>query len=243
MKARIGVVAALLVMTLSSCSFEEHICGEGEYPVKPVDGGMGGQCVKDGEKPPEGLEAYPKGQVPEVVGDRWDNYWNDKAIQLTKAQNETSALTTLRSTDAPRGWKRIDLAEIGSIAVPRSWSVDDDGESIMLSEGTSSVMVMVESDGAATIYDRAKAIRTYGSGTTDPIFDVDTAAEWPGGTDARYVRTERDQDDGFVSREALLVAAKDGSLIVVQGTTSDSDDDISNTVPGQILRTLLLGGS
>lgn len=243
MRVRVAIATALVAVTLSGCSWEERICGDGEYPVRPVDGGMGGQCIKDGKEPPAGLEAYPDGQVPEVVGDKWDTYWDEKAVQFTKAQEEMSALASLRSTDEPRGWKRTDVGEIGSIAAPADWEVERKGTTTLLTDGQATVEVTLEPGAAGEIYDRAKAIRKEGTDTTDPILDVDTPAEWPGGTGARYVRTNRDQDDGFVSREALLVVARDGSLVVVLGSITDSDDDIANTMPGQILRTLLLGGS
>ncbi len=243
MLARAAAAAVLVVMTAGGCSWDEHVCGGGEYPVKPVDGGIGAQCVKDGKAPPEGFEAYPKGKVPEVIGDQWNIYWSQKQIEVTKAVEQMKALTTLRSVDEPRGWNRVNIGEIGSIAAPESWTVENYGDSIRLDDGTATVEVTLEENGEATIYDRAKAIRKEGTETTDPIFDVDVPAQWPGGTEARYVRTNRDRGDGFVSSEALLVVAKDGSLVVVRGSVSDMDEDIYNTVPGKILRTLLLGGS
>jgi len=46
-----------------------------EYPVKAVGPGGGSACVSDGQEPPDGMVRYPKGQVPERVGDKWDVYW------------------------------------------------------------------------------------------------------------------------------------------------------------------------
>ncbi|WP_062644988.1 SCO0607 family lipoprotein [Streptomyces maremycinicus] len=88
----VGVVAAAAVAfaALTGCSLqiEEATCGGGEYPVLAVNNG-GSDCVPDGEEPAPGWARYPKGKVPEKVGDKWDTYWsthtldeNGKIIEL-----------------------------------------------------------------------------------------------------------------------------------------------------------------
>ncbi|MFF0473375.1 SCO0607 family lipoprotein [Streptomyces sp. NPDC004284] len=67
-----GLTATLL---LTGCSLQERVCGSGRYPVKAVGNPDGGDCVADGQEPPEGWVRYPAGQVPEYVGDEWDRYW------------------------------------------------------------------------------------------------------------------------------------------------------------------------
>ena len=53
----------------------DHICEEGQYPVKAVGGTIGGACQQDGTRPPAGYVSYPRGEVPQYVGDKWDNFW------------------------------------------------------------------------------------------------------------------------------------------------------------------------
>jgi len=71
-----GLTAALLAGTLTSCSLlgEEHVCSGGEFPVYATSNSTGATCVKDGDPAPDGFAAYPKGRVPEVVGDRYDRW-------------------------------------------------------------------------------------------------------------------------------------------------------------------------
>lgn len=245
MRAGVTIAAAILALTLTGCGdlLEEHICADGEYPVKPVGGGLGGQCVKNGEQPPEGLEAYPPGQVPKVIGDKWDTYWSKKAMKVTHDQQVEDALAGLTPIDEPRGWKRTNIGEIGSIAAPASWDVDKQASTIRLTRGKAYVEVTVEPDAADSIDPRAEEIREEGTDTTDPVFDIDTLATWPGGTDVRYIRTSRGVvgADGFTSTEALLVVDKDASLVVVRGFLEDAEI-APGSVPSQILRTLLLRG-
>ncbi len=244
MKARTAMAAALLVTTLSSCSWDEHVCSDGEYPVKSANGGMGGACVKDGEEPPEQYERYPEGKVPRVLGDKWDVYWDQKQIEGQKALDQQKALVGLRPDPrAVKGWKRVTVGKVGTIAVPKGWTLATSGNMTTLSRDKQKIEIMVERDGAASIYDRAKAIRAIGTETNDPELDVDTAAKWPGSTTARYVQTDRglkDSDD-VVSTEALLVVTKNDALVVVQGSAIDSE--IQGTDASRILRSLELGRS
>src|SRR5262249_52382457 len=71
-----GIAAAFLA---TGCSFQDAICSSGEYPVTAV-GGIGGACVPVGKNPPAGTVRYPKGEVPQHVGDKWDRYWNNHEI-------------------------------------------------------------------------------------------------------------------------------------------------------------------
>lgn len=76
------IAAALLAGVLSTggCSWQEHICGSGEYPVKAVGSTTGSACVADGQEPPKGYVRYPEGKVPRVVGDEWDEYWSTVVV-------------------------------------------------------------------------------------------------------------------------------------------------------------------
>ncbi len=73
-------VAVLVPLLAAGCSFDERICSSGHYPVKAVGSTTGADCVPDGEEPPEGYVRYPDGQVPEVVGDKWDEYWSTRVV-------------------------------------------------------------------------------------------------------------------------------------------------------------------
>ncbi|MEU6014952.1 hypothetical protein ABZ826_13145 [Streptomyces sp. NPDC047515] len=80
---RIAVGLALVPVTLAvlttGCSLQDAICGGGEYPVLAV-GSAGSACVPKGEAPPKGYARYPKGEVPEHVGDKWDKYWETHSV-------------------------------------------------------------------------------------------------------------------------------------------------------------------
>lgn len=76
----LSAVAALLTLTgCSGLSFQDDICGGGEYPVMTV-GDTGSACVKDGGKVPDGYTRYPAGKVPEKVDDHWDVYWRTHTV-------------------------------------------------------------------------------------------------------------------------------------------------------------------
>ncbi|ROQ35499.1 hypothetical protein EDD98_4563 [Streptomyces sp. PanSC19] len=77
--AAAGLASALL---LTGCGFQIHdrVCGSGHYPVKAVGNTSGGDCVADGQEPPEGYVRYPEGQVPEWVDDEWDRYWSTVVV-------------------------------------------------------------------------------------------------------------------------------------------------------------------
>ncbi|MDH6589811.1 hypothetical protein M2161_008917 [Streptomyces sp. SAI-133] len=82
-----GCVAAALasaaaLVTLTGCGgweYKENICGGGEYPVLSV-GSTGQACVPDGKEPDAGYSRYPKGKVPQEVGDKWDVYWDTHTL-------------------------------------------------------------------------------------------------------------------------------------------------------------------
>ncbi|WP_407547837.1 hypothetical protein QOM21_02475 [Streptomyces sp. Pv4-95] len=86
-----GAVAVIALTGCSGFSFQDDICGDGEYPVMSV-GGTGSACVKDGEKVPEGYTRYPEGKVPQQVDDKWDVYWRthtvDEKGNIVKAPEE-----------------------------------------------------------------------------------------------------------------------------------------------------------
>ncbi|MEU6405828.1 hypothetical protein [Streptomyces sp. NPDC046985] len=89
--AAMAVAAALASVTLAACSGQDAVCGGGEYPVQAV-GGTGSACVPKGQEPSKGYVRYPKGQVPETVGDHWYEYWNTHVIdgngRVTKARSD-----------------------------------------------------------------------------------------------------------------------------------------------------------
>jgi hypothetical protein len=49
----------------------------------------GGACVKNGLAPPSGYARYPKGKMPQHVGDKWDTYWETHTVDAKG--NVTSA--------------------------------------------------------------------------------------------------------------------------------------------------------
>ncbi|WP_326602812.1 SCO0607 family lipoprotein [Streptomyces sp. NBC_01800] len=71
------MTAAALLAT--GCSAQDASCGGGEYPVLAV-GSSGGACVPFGDEPPKGYTRYPKGKVPQHVGDKWDTYWETRTV-------------------------------------------------------------------------------------------------------------------------------------------------------------------
>jgi len=81
-------VSAAMTMTLTGCSIQDAVCGDGEYPVLVV-GSTGSSCVPHNEEPPAGHARYPAGKVPEHVDDKWWVYWNthtlDKNGKIIKA--------------------------------------------------------------------------------------------------------------------------------------------------------------
>ncbi|MYS80649.1 SCO0607 family lipoprotein [Embleya scabrispora] len=68
-----------MVFAITGCSPEHAICGGDEYPVLNV-GSTGRACVSNGDEPPKGYIPYPKGKVPEHVGDKWDTYWQSHTV-------------------------------------------------------------------------------------------------------------------------------------------------------------------
>ena len=75
--AALGVAGVLLS---GGCAFRESICSSGEYPVAAVRSTTGRACVEDGQAPPSGYVRFPEGKVPDHVGDEWDRYWNEHAL-------------------------------------------------------------------------------------------------------------------------------------------------------------------
>ncbi|MFD4862367.1 SCO0607 family lipoprotein [Streptomyces atratus] len=95
-RSAVGLALASVTVALltAGCSTQDAACGGGEYPVLAV-GEAGSACVPDGEAPPKGYARYPKGKVPEHVGDKWDKYWethtvdeNGKAIDIPAESGE-----------------------------------------------------------------------------------------------------------------------------------------------------------
>lgn len=70
-----ALAAAATALAATGCSAQDRVCGSGEYPVKAVGNTTGRACESDGKAPPKGYVRYPKGKVPEHVGDKWDSYW------------------------------------------------------------------------------------------------------------------------------------------------------------------------
>ncbi|MFJ8186625.1 SCO0607 family lipoprotein [Streptomyces sp. NPDC096105] len=68
------------VLALTGCSTQDAVCGDGDYPVAAVGHAGAGDCVSDGDKPSDGYVRYPEGKVPKNVGDKWDTYWMEHAL-------------------------------------------------------------------------------------------------------------------------------------------------------------------
>jgi hypothetical protein len=68
------------VFLVGGCSSANRICGSGRYPVKAVGNTTGSDCVDEGKEPPAGYVRYPKGKVPQTVGDKWDTYWSEVVV-------------------------------------------------------------------------------------------------------------------------------------------------------------------
>ena len=67
----------------SGCSLPpDKICSDGEYPAMVVGdmSGSGTACFKNGQEPTPPYARYPKGKVPQHVGDTWDIYWQSHTI-------------------------------------------------------------------------------------------------------------------------------------------------------------------
>jgi hypothetical protein len=80
----LGATALAATMAAGGCSWNESICGGGQYPVSAV-GSTGRDCAPEGEEPPAGYVRYPEGKVPKHVGDEWDVYWDTHIIDETGA--------------------------------------------------------------------------------------------------------------------------------------------------------------
>ncbi|WSS24485.1 hypothetical protein OG519_21050 [Streptomyces sp. NBC_01190] len=71
--------AAVTALT-TACDVRDNMCMSNEYPVAAVGSTLGGACVTNGDRPPAGYVRYPKGKVPQHVGDKWDTYWGNHAL-------------------------------------------------------------------------------------------------------------------------------------------------------------------
>ncbi|MFI5933662.1 SCO0607 family lipoprotein [Actinoplanes sp. NPDC051494] len=89
MRILLATVALTGVFMTGACSYQEAICGNGEYPVTTTEGG--GTCVKNGEDPPSGYIRYPEGKEPKHVDDEWDLYWRDHRVPATAGTSTGSA--------------------------------------------------------------------------------------------------------------------------------------------------------
>ena len=89
-KRRVRLRSSLLALSLTgltaagltACSMDirDHECMSNEYPVQAIGPQGGGACATNGQAPPKGYVRYPKGQVPQRVGDKWDTYWNSHGL-------------------------------------------------------------------------------------------------------------------------------------------------------------------
>ncbi|MGN9908864.1 SCO0607 family lipoprotein [Phytohabitans sp. LJ34] len=80
-RCRVALAAASLpaALLVGGCTFQDAICGSGDYPVQQV-GSTGRQCVPEDEEPPAGWTRYPEGKEPRHVDDEWDVYWRTHTI-------------------------------------------------------------------------------------------------------------------------------------------------------------------
>jgi hypothetical protein len=76
----LALAAASTALAATGCSAQDRICGSGQYPVKAVGSTTGRACVPGDEGPPKGYVRYPKGKVPQHVGDKWDTYWGKVVV-------------------------------------------------------------------------------------------------------------------------------------------------------------------
>lgn len=70
--AVLAFIAAALVYAVTTFEWNERICRNGEYPARGANGDTSRICVRNDQEPPPGFERYPAGQVPKVVGDKYD---------------------------------------------------------------------------------------------------------------------------------------------------------------------------
>jgi hypothetical protein len=80
-----SLVSVAVIVLASGCHVDlrddDHICKPDEYPVRQFGPtGLGQECARKGQEPPTGDVRYPKGQVPDRIGDKWDIYWQDHAL-------------------------------------------------------------------------------------------------------------------------------------------------------------------
>jgi hypothetical protein len=73
-----AVAALAATMSTAGCG-ADAICGGTDYPAAAVNS-TGRACFHAGQEPPAGYVRYPPGQVPQHVGDKWDEYWNTHTI-------------------------------------------------------------------------------------------------------------------------------------------------------------------
>ncbi|MCZ7434834.1 hypothetical protein O7598_00325 [Micromonospora sp. WMMC241] len=84
MRTRISIALAAVglsaLMLTTGCSFEESICGSGEYPAIAVGAQGGSACFPNGQEPTPPYVRYPEGKEPRHVDDEWDVYWRTHGI-------------------------------------------------------------------------------------------------------------------------------------------------------------------
>jgi hypothetical protein len=78
--AVLTVASVAGIFLAGGCAFREAICSSGEYPVAAVRTTTGRACVEDGQAPPAGYVRFPKGKIPEHIGDKWDRYWDEHML-------------------------------------------------------------------------------------------------------------------------------------------------------------------
>jgi hypothetical protein len=73
-------MAGIAAVFLSTGCSADPVCDTGQYPIKAVGGTVGQACQADGTQPSAGFVRYPKGKVPQHVGDKWDTYWSTVVV-------------------------------------------------------------------------------------------------------------------------------------------------------------------
>ena len=76
----LGVAGAAAALLAAAGPAAEPICQAGQYPVKAVGGTIGAACQQDGTQPSAGYVSYPRGEAPQYVGDKWDNFWSGVVV-------------------------------------------------------------------------------------------------------------------------------------------------------------------
>lgn len=64
-RASLAIVCGLVLTNALASCYQEHTCGENDYPVKRSQG-PGLTCIPKGQAPPSGYTTFPPGQTPTV---------------------------------------------------------------------------------------------------------------------------------------------------------------------------------